>query len=118
MKSKATPPAHLQCSQTKWDELRAKAADENFHYVPIGDYFLSLGFVSSVKRNLLDPLQYDPSIGVQSVVEEAFWQSLDDELRDLVGPTIAFILENEEWIEAEQREIASLVKALARGGHD
>ena len=76
--------SHQQRIQAKRDEVRAKSADENCSYVPIADYFVPVSFVAAVKRSVLEIAKFDPSIDVESIVEETFWQSLDDETRGVV----------------------------------
>lgn len=109
--------SHRQRIHAKWDEVRAKSADENFNYVPIADYFVPVSFIAAVKRSVLDITKFDPRIGAENFVEEMFWQSLDDGMRSLVGPTIAFIQEHDEWFEYLRLEIAYRASQLG-GKHD
>ncbi len=110
-------PSHLQCSDAKWDEILAMQAQEDFNFVPIGDYFVTVTLISEVHRHLLDTNKWDENIGVESIVKQSFWRSLDDESRNLIGPIVEFLKEHKEWFESIKREIAASA-ALLRGKHD
>lgn len=100
------PFSHLRCSPSQRAEMERKAGDEGFNFVPLAGYFVPVSFITAVKRNLRDTAMLDATIGVDSLLEAAFWESLDEGLRGLVGPTIAFLREHDEWFESYRSEIA------------
>lgn len=92
-------------------------AREDFNFVPIGDYFVTISFISEVHRHLLDADKWDEHIGVESIIEQSFWRSLDDQSRNLIGPIVEFLKEHKEWFDSLRREIAASA-AQMRGKHD
>jgi hypothetical protein len=107
-------PSDLPCDQTG-SEVQKKSADENFNFVQIGKFLLPVSFISAVQRNLKDVK--NPNADVESRIEASFWNSLNDVIRGAVGPTIDFIQEHGEWIEALQQEIAQRA-ASQEGSND
>lgn len=110
-------PFHQRRSQSKWNEIQGVLANAGVNYVSITGQLVPISFVTAVNQHLLDIRGFDFRIGVKSIVEEVFWQSLDDEMRDLVGVTVAFLLEHEEWFQSLPREIADRATGLG-GNHD
>ena len=110
-------PFHQRLSQSKWNEAQQVLANAGVNCVPITGQLVPISFVTAVNQHLLDIRGFDSRIGVKSIVEEVFWQSLEEGMRDLVGVTIAFLLEHEEWFQSLPREIADRATGLG-GNHD
>ena len=78
-------------------------SEDAYGYALVGDQLVSFEFIDGVKEHVrFNPLLYGPIIDAKSMVDADYWDGLDIDERELIGPCLLILIGNGELMMRKQ----------------